>query len=230
MSPTSTRHERRNLPVCGETAIAGPCAFDFGERHCWGLTGSASSRRAAWRRSCVLRLMGRTADLQLRHRQALARRRASARRIPSTSPTGTPSRTSSTASCSTACSGCCFAASHRRPAAGLRGRCIEAALGAAREQPDFIINRYREATISLDYFGDSVLNSVSDTLCDGARALSLAARLPIWADRRRSPSLFELGVGCADPRQSHAQRDHAVCIRSRPITAAGRADSDSADP
>ena len=53
------------------------------------------------------------------------------------------------------------------------------------ENTQYVINRYREATISLDYYGDSVLNSLADIVCCGT-GFVIALVLRFW----RSLALF----------------------------------------
>jgi Protein of unknown function (DUF2585) len=61
------------------------------------------------------------------------------------------------------------------------------------ENSDFIINRYREATIALDYYGDSVINSVSDVLAM-VLGFFIAFRLP-WKVTLALAVAMELTVG-----------------------------------
>jgi hypothetical protein len=46
------------------------------------------------------------------------------------------------------------------------------------ENTDYLINRYRGTTVSLDYFGDSVINLMADTLL--VFGFFLARWWPMW--------------------------------------------------
>jgi hypothetical protein len=83
----------------------------------------------------------------------------------------------------------------RRWPAGLRlvlAILVEASWEAF-ENTSFIIDRYRAITISLDYYGDSIVNSVSDVMAC-VLGFVLAGRLPVWGTIALA-ILMEVAVG-----------------------------------
>lgn len=62
----------------------------------------------------------------------------------------------------------------------------------ALENSSIIIDRYREATISLDYYGDSVLNSMSDIVA-AILGFLFASRFPLKVSLITT-AVFELGL------------------------------------
>ena len=87
------------------------------------------------------------------------------------------------------------------------------------ENADWVINHYREMTISLDYYGDSVINSAVDILFM-VLGFFLAAWWPVWLTILVGIAL-ELIVG-AMIRDNPERADVPLAARLRPTLATGK--------
>ena len=76
------------------------------------------------------------------------------------------------------------------------------------ENSAWVIERYRQQTAALDYFGDSVLNAVGDVAASVHRFLR--SRRDFRGRRRWSCFSYSSWGCCFGTRQSHAQRADAV--------------------